>query len=276
MLSNEFEILYAEHFTIETLLTGAIPDLAIVLSFSLRDDPFLTISEIKRMRSILPVIAIGEQSAPEMSGCQLSIGMTFAEARTHLLPLVHLFLTFTSLRFSDRRVAVQLGTANEVGSADCHIALLRNSKDDYESASSFLATTGPTESMILFGPRAYNAKLLRRMDGLSSEHSRTPAVIDTHQSTFRMIQTLLRTVDSISAKGFSARVFAHTPENTFRQSPSRLRLVEQFLSSVCGYIPAVVLCQYYRHNHECVNSAIRTHPLILANGKLVRNSLYSV
>src|SRR5512146_1878747 len=104
ILSNEFDIIYAEHFTIETLLTGAIPDLAIVLSFAIRDDPFLTISEIKRMRSILPVIAIGRESAPEMSACRLGIGMTLSEARIHLLPLFPLFLAFTKLRFPKRSI----------------------------------------------------------------------------------------------------------------------------------------------------------------------------
>lgn len=279
-LSNEFDILQAEHFTIETLLTGAIPDLAIVFSLSVRDDPCLTISEIKRMRNLLPVIAIGRESAPEMSRCQLCISMTLSEARSHLLPLVHLFLTFTNLRFFHRRIAAELGTANEVNSGNCHIALLRNSTDDYESGLDFLATTGPGESIILFGPRTDNAKLLRRMtsrsDAVSPQYSSKLAVIDTNQSTFHMIQTLLRKVEWISAKGFSARVLAHTPENTFRRSPSRLRLGEQFLNSICGYIPAVVVCQYYRHNHECVNSAIRTHPVIISNGKLVRNSLYAV
>ena len=274
-LSNEFDIFHVEHFTIETVLTGAIPDLAIVLSLSVRDDPSFTISEIKRMRSILPVIAIGRESAPELSGCQLCIGMTLSEARIHLLPLVQLFLTFTNLRFSKRHTGVELGTAISV---DSHIALLRNSTDDYETALRFLATAGARESIILFGPRTHNAKLLRRMtsssDALSSQQPSKLAVIDTNQSTFRMIQTLLMTVESISTKGFSARVFAHTPDNTFRRSPSMLHLAEQFLDSICGYIPAVVVCQYYRDNPECVNSAIRTHPLVISNGKLLRNSFY--
>lgn len=278
MLRNEFDVFHAERFTIETLLTGAIPDLAIVLSLSVRDDPSLTISEIRRMRNILPVIAIGRESAPELSGCQLCVGMTLSEAKIHLLPLVHLFLTFINLRFCKRRIAVELGTVINEVSVDSHIALLRNSTDDYETALRFLATVGARESIILFGPRTHNAKLLRRMtsstDALSSQQSSKLAVIDTNQSTFHMIQTLLMTIESISAKGFSARVFAHTPDNTFRQCPSRLHLAEQFLDSISGYIPAVVVCQYYRANLECVNSAIRTHPLIISKGKLMRNNFY--
>jgi len=279
-LSNAFDIVHAERFTIDTILSGTTPDLAIINALSVRDDPSVTIPEIQRMRDILPVIAIGRESAPEMSGCKLAIGMTLSEAKIHLIALVELLLTLKKVRFAQKRIAVEVGTLNENGSSNCHIALIRNSTDDYKAASDFLAGSGPKESMVLFGPRTYNENLLRRIASATEVHSSRNstrfAVIDTNRSTFYMMQTLLRTIESISAKGFSARVLAHIPNNTFRRSPSRLRLEEQFLNAICGYIPAVVVCEYDRHNLEGFNFAMRTHPLVISNGHLVRNPLYGV
>ncbi|UWZ85230.1 hypothetical protein [Occallatibacter riparius] len=273
------DIVYVEDITIDFLLKGADPEVAIV--YSDRPDARMSaaISELQCWSSTIRVVVITRELPPEWPTASSQVDLDLEMATRELVPLIRFLLVLSRSRFPKPAGAVQLGSGYGRVEPGVHIAYLGAHPGDWQFPAQFIAATEAHEAALILGPTSKNKALLTKLKLMVPEADRpiregTISAVSANNMDITTLTAILQKIIAARDVGSSiVRILTTCGDSSVDHASGQVRLAERLWTRVCSEIPAVLVCAFGVAPPQGFDCAIKTHPFVIMGERLIRNPL---
>ena len=273
------DIIHAEGITIDFLLKGADPEIAIVYSDLPDAGMSAAISELQCWNPGIPVVIVTRELPPEWPTSHSQVDLNLELAATELAPLIRLLMALSRSRLPKPAVAVQLGSGYGLVESGAHIAFLSRDPGDQKFPVQFLATTEAHEKALVIGSALQNRKMRSNVSLCAAEAGRplpegTISALTARNIDLTMLTVILQKIIAARDAGSrNVRILSTVGDRSVDHSPARACIAERLWTRVCSQIPAVLVCDLGVASPQAFDCAIKTHPFVIMGDKLIRNPL---
>jgi hypothetical protein len=273
------DIVYVEDITIDFLLKGTHPKIAIVYSDLPDARMSAAISELQCWNPTIRVVVVTRALPPEwpIPGAQVDLDLELAT--TELVPLIRFLLVLSRSRLPKPAVTVQLGSGFGPVEPGAHIAYLRGHPEDWQFPVGFIAATEAREAALIIGPASQNKALLAKLKLAAAESDRllrkgTISTLSLKTMDITMLTVILQKIIAARDIGSSIlRILTTCGDGSVDHTPGRVRVAERLWTRFCAEIPAVLVCTFGVARPEGFDCAMKTHPFVIIGDRLIRNPL---
>ena len=273
----KLDIIHAEGITIDFLLKGPDPEIAIVYSDLPDARMSVAISELQCWQPGIPVVVVTRELPPEWPASCSQVDLNLELATTELVPLIRFLLVLSRSRLAKPAVAVQLGSGYGPVEPGAHIAYLRGHSDDWQFPVQFIAATEGHEAGLIIGTASQNKWLLAKLklaaadaDSLLRKGTISPLPLKNMDIT--MLTVILQKIIAAREEGSSiVRILTTCGDSSVEHTPGRVRVAERMWTRVCSGIPAVLVCAFGVAPPQGFDCAMKTHPFVMIGDRLIRN-----
>lgn len=275
----KLDIIHVEGVTIDFLLKGANPEIAIVYS-DLQDARMsVAISELQCWNPRIPVVVVTRELPPEWPSSCSQVDLDLELATTELVPLVRLLMVLSRSRLLRPAVKVQLCSGYGLIDSGAHIAYLSSDAEDRKFPTQFLAATAADERALIIGSALQNRTIYTKVSlygaGEGRPHSEgTMSALTARRLDLAMLTVILQKIKAAHDEGDrNLRILSTLGDSSVDRSPVQARLAERLWTRICAQVPAVLVCVFGVGSPQAFDCAIKTHPFVIMGDKLIRNPL---
>lgn len=275
----KLEITHAEGITIDFLLKGADPEIAIVYSDLPDAGMSVAISELQCWNPAIPVVVVTRELPSEWPTSCSQVDLDLELAATELVPLIRLLLVLSRSRLPKPAMAVQLGSGYAPVESGAHIAYLSSCPVDWKFPVQFLTHTAAHEKALVIGSALQNQEIYTKVSLYGAGAGRllsegTISALTARDINLSMLTVLLQKINAARDEGSrNLRILSTVGDSSVDHSPKQARLAERLWTRICRQVPAVLVCAFGVGSPQAFDCAIKTHPFVIMGDKLIRNPL---
>jgi hypothetical protein len=279
---SHFRIQHSETVSVDILIEGRRPDLAVVDAEALEGEVADTLRGIARFQGKIPIVVLSSHSVSRTLASSVTAVLPTRQLSSHLSSVVALLLYVYRTEQPLRTEAIPLGIVDVNVAAGEHVGVLLRSDAEFQSLARYWSVADNSDSFILYGSREaiHVCEKHFASEGLEFNKLRKDArltILEAATLDAGVMELVAREVVKASKRGSKLVRIVGAAAGWTPKDKSEAHIWEHLLSRVIKLLPAVMVCPYRIGKFDgstLFARAIDNHPLLISGNEPVRNCFW--